>query len=426
LVPWEAWLVARDGAEHIIELTVSELQSETHRIGLGVFVRDVTESRRLAEELSFQASHDPLTDLPNRRAFERQLGALHRASRETGQQHALCFVDLDRFKIINDTCGHAAGDELLKQMGEVLNRRLRSGELVARLGGDADELLRKVDAACYLAKEGGRYRVHIHDDDDISLARRRGEMRWVHELERALEEDRLKVFYQRIEPAVDTGQDRWAEMLVRVRTTDGELHSPGAFLPAAERYGLAPRLDEWIVDRYLTWMETGASEMLGVTRCSVNLSGMTLGSDVFHKFVTARLDASNIDPARICFEITETAAISNLVAARRLIESLRNRGCQFALGDFGSGLSSFGYLRELPVDHLKIDGSFVRSIDSDGLDRELVRSINAIGHIMGLTTVAEYVESPSILAELRRTGVDYVQGYAIHRPEAAIVSSHSN
>ena len=472
--PWEAVLTAKDGIQNIVEVSVGPLRNETGLIGMGVFVRDVTESRRLAARLSYQAGHDPLTSLPNRREFERELTALHGETQGSRAQHALCFIDLDRFKIINDTCGHAAGDQLLRQIGDVLSQRLRRGDLVARLGGDEfalllancslpqarevaekvrddvedfrfswlgqhfkvgasigvaslhsgsgdpDELLRKADAACFLAKESGRNKVHIHDDDDISVARRRGEMRWVHELERAMEEDRLEIFYQRIEPAVDTGQDRWAEMLVRVRTRDGELHSPSAFLPAAERYGLAPRLDQWLVDRCITWLETGASEALGVSRCSINLSGMTLGSERFDEFVTERLDASNLDPSRVCFEITETAAISNLVAARRLIDNLRDRGCQFALDDFGSGLSSFGYLRELPVDHLKIDGSFVRTIDRDGLDRELVRSINAIGHIMGLTTVAEYVESPEILRELRTIGVDYVQGYAIHRPSAAI------
>ncbi len=433
--------------------------------------RDSTGEYRLARRLTYQARHDALTGLLSRRELERRLQRL--IGDEAPSEHAMCYLDLDQFKVINDTCGHVAGDELLRQIAATLSARVHHRDTLARLGGDEfavlmehcplvqaervagemraaiaafrfrwedkifnlavsigvvaidarhgqtlSDVLRAADAACYLAKEEGRNRVHVYRPDDTELTRRFGEMHWVAEISGALDEDRFELMYQTIaplDPASATG--RHFEVLVRMRSPDGQLIPPGAFLPAAERYNLAGRLDWWVVEHTLAWLEAHPDALADLHLCSINLSGQSLVDDGFMTALLGCIDSSAVPAAKLCFEITETAAIGNLASARHFVETLRARGCSVALDDFGSGLSSFGYLKDLPIDYLKIDGVFVKHMASDPIDRAMVKSINEIGHVMGKRTVAEFVEDEAILECLREIGVDHVQGYGIDRPQ---------
>jgi len=433
--------------------------------------RDITESRRLSEQLSYQASHDPLTGLCNRREFETRLERALASAREHGAEHALCYLDLDQFKVINDTSGHGAGDELLRQLGSLLSQHLRSRDTLARLGGDefgvllehcsADRawdvanalreaieefrfawddksfsvgasiglvpitgmgdsisaLMSAADSACYAAKEQGRNRIQVYHEEDSQLARRYGEMAWVSRIQHALDQDHFQLVFQ---PIVPLGGDNPGlahyEMLVRMCDESGELIPPGAFLSAAERFSLAVGIDRWVVERAFRWLAEHPDADQALFLCSINLSGHSLGDESFLDFVISRFDELLIDPSKICFEVTETAAISNLASATRFINVLKEVGCRFSLDDFGSGLSSFAYLKSLPVDFLKIDGMFVKDICDDPIDLAMVRSINDIGHVMGLRTIAEFVENPAVLDKLREIGVDYAQGYALGMP----------
>jgi len=434
--------------------------------------RDITESRRLSEQLSYQASHDPLTGLCNRREFETRLERALVSAREHGAEHALCYLDLDQFKVINDTSGHGAGDELLRQLGSLLSQHLRSRDTLARLGGDefgvllehctADRawdvanalreaieefrfawedksfsvgasiglvpisgmgdnvsaLMSAADSACYAAKEQGRNRIQLYHEEDSQLARRYGEMAWVSRIQHALDEDHFQLVFQPIVPLTggdDPGPAHY-EMLVRLCDDSGELIPPGAFLSAAERFSLAVGIDRWVVERAFRWLSEHPDADESLFLCSINLSGHSLGDESFLDFVISRFDELLIDPSKICFEVTETAAISNLASATRFINVLKEVGCRFSLDDFGSGLSSFAYLKNLPVDFLKIDGMFVRDICDDPIDLAMVRSINEIGHVMGLRTIAEFVESPAVLDKLREIGVDYAQGFTLGMP----------
>ncbi|HEY9099095.1 MAG TPA: EAL domain-containing protein [Thiobacillus sp.] len=424
--------------------------------------------------LVYQASHDALTGLINRREFEQRLARALQSAMQQGREHALCYMDLDQFKVINDTCGHAAGDELLLQLSLLLKSKLRERDTLARLGGDefalllencsiqdalevadtfrsevqrfrfkwedrifavgmsvgmvainhesgtAASLLSAADAACYVAKDRGRNQIHLYESRDIDLARHRGEMQWVERIHRALEENRLRLSWQEISRTNgETGDSRHVELLLRMKAEDGTDVLPMAFIPAAERYSIMPTLDSWVIEETLRLCKRYL-ESKRAQHClfAVNLSGASLKDPGFRRKLLAHLEDNPAMGPHLCFEITETAAIGNLGVVNEFIDAMREFGCSFALDDFGSGLSSFTYLKHLKVDFLKIDGAFVRDIVKNPIDRSMVEAIHRIGHQMGLQTVAEYVESDQIRAVLLEIGVDFVQGNAVHCPES--------
>lgn len=423
-------------------------------------------------EMSYQASHDELTGLINRREFERcaqsMLDGLHA---EPGV-HAILYLDLDQFKIINDTCGHHAGDALLLQLGGLLKGKLRQNDVLGRLGGDEfgvllrncpaepalrvadairqtvaefrfvwkdnlfsvgvsvgllsfsddqltlNEMLSIVDGACYLAKEKGRNRIHVYQADDGELRERKGQMNWVAKISKALEENRMVLYRQTILPLQDTEQKvEHFELLLRMLDEDGKLLSPMAFLPAAERYNLMSAVDFWVIKNAFRYFKEYCTHDDIAYTCSINLSGATVGDERLIRYIREQFDVFDISPKGICFEITETAAIANLNSAVVLIHDLKQIGCRFALDDFGSGMSSFGYLKTLSVDYIKIDGSFVKDMLHDRIDHAMVEAINNIGHVMGIQTIAEFVENDAIKEELKRINVNFAQGYGVGRPE---------
>ena len=439
---------------------------------LFIMCENVTETHILSEKLSHQQKHDSLTGLLNRKEFERQLETKIQESCINKTDHALCYLDLDQFKVINDTCGHIAGDELIRQLSNKMQSRIRKKDTFARLGGDefgvliesctleqamrvANELSEAIrafdfvwkekrftlgvsiglvpindtsgdvisimsaaDEACYVAKEAGRNRIHVYHPDDADLSKLRGEMQWVSQITHALEEDRLVLNKQTIIPINDQGdQGDHYEVLVRMKDENGNNIPPATFLPSAERYNLSGKLDIWVVKTAFSWLETSRVRLANLKLCSINLSCLSLVDDEVLVFILDKFNEGIISPEKICFEITETAAISNLTSATIFINTLKDLGCMFALDDFGSGLSSFAYLRNLPVDFLKIDGRFVRNIANNPIDFAMVRSINEIGKVMGKQTIAEYVEDDEILDQLRIIGVDYAQGFRIGKPK---------
>jgi diguanylate cyclase (GGDEF)-like protein len=430
--------------------------------------RDVTAQRKLAHELSHQATHDTLTGLVNRAEFERRLTHLL-ASAGAQSPHALLYLDLDQFKVVNDTCGHVAGDDLLRQISALLRTKLRARDTLARLGGDefgvlldhcpmaeakrvanalrevlqgfrfawldksftigvsiglvplveAGETITSVfsaaDAACYAAKDMGRNRVHTYRANDLMLARRDGEMRWIPRIQQALADGRFRLYYQPIFAfGPNTTHIRHGEILLRMLDEQGRIVLPGAFIPAAERYGLMLAIDQWVVRQSLEALSAVAGDA-GVF--TINISGQSLGAAEFLEFVTERIKATEVAPDQLCFEITETAAASELGHVLRFIDGLKRVGCRFALDDFGTGLSSFSYLKTLPIDYLKIDGVFIRELASDDIDMAMVEAVNRIGHKMGLLTIAEGVESDAISHKLQEIGVDFGQGYGLAKPQ---------
>jgi diguanylate cyclase (GGDEF)-like protein/PAS domain S-box-containing protein len=471
----EIVLIRRDGKEAAVAESAAPIRDRSGRaIGVVLVFRDVSRERQYAAKLSYQASHDALTGLINRREFENRLRKALDSAAEMGREHAVLYLDLDQFKVVNDTCGHAAGDELMRQISAILQRRLREGDVLARLGGDefgvllencapenavriaeqlrktvADfpfvwqprsfsvsvsiglvsvasvaltlaDVLKAADAACYLAKEKGRDRVHIYQRDDAELSMRHGEMEWVGRIRHALEEERLCLYAQEIlpiRPATQSG--RHLELLIRMIDERGELVPPMAFIPAAERYNLMPTIDRWVIRTAFSTLaqlrDVGNGESIDM--CSINISGASLVDEgSLMEFVIEQFGRFGIPHKIVCFEITETAAIANLTKAERFIQELRALGCRFSLDDFGSGMSSFAYLKRLQVDFLKIDGAFVKDMAKDPIDSAMVEAINHIGHVMGKLTIAEFVENEEILIQLRRIGVDYAQGYGIAKP----------
>lgn len=449
----------------------ASLDSNTDDPRLLVIARDISDQKQLELRLSYQASHDPLTDLLNRREFETRLNRLLTSTTIAHGEHVLCYLDLDQFKVINDTCGHMAGDELLRQVASVLTGQVRSRDALARLGGDEfgilmehcptdragivaeniraaiethhfqwherrfslgisiglipltgggelKNILNLADSACYTAKQNGRNRVHLYHTDDQQVSSRVGDIHWATSLTSALDHNQFRLYAQPIracEAGKSANQGFRYEILLRL-IDDGNLVRPGNFMPAAERYNLAPRLDRWVVDSVLTWFEDNTPEIEKVEAISINLSALSLCDEAFLAFLLKRLDKAILPNSKLWFEITETAAIANLTRATTFMQSLRNVGCHFALDDFGSGLSSFAYLRDLPIDMIKIDGAFVRNIDSNDVDRMMVKSICEIGKMMGKKTTAEYVESAAVLDLLESIGIDYVQGYHLGKP----------
>lgn len=432
------------------------------------------DTRRAQETIHHMAYHDALTGLANRHEFENRLKhALHTAEIDN-YSHILIYLDLDQFKIINDTCGHHAGDELLRQLSVLLRDAIREGDCLSRLGGDefgvllencsldraefiankilqmirdfrfswesntftvggsmgmviidshsqnASEVLRNADIACYMAKDKGRSRYHVYREDDQELALRHGEMVWVSKIQDALQGNRFELHKQCIVPVNATDPDvNRCEFLIRLRDKDGELIYPGAFLPAAERYNLMPSIDRWVIRAVFSYLASELGEQSGETnnhQFFINLSGASLSDKNFFEYIKQQLAYYCLYPGMICFEITETVAITNLQDAVGFIKGIRAEGCKIALDDFGSGLSSFSYLKAIPADYLKIDGNFVRDITHDRMDKAIVESICQIARVAGLKTIAEFVEDEAILQIIREIGVDYAQGFGIHRP----------
>lgn len=480
-------LIARDGTEISIEDSATPIQTTDGRlIGAVMVFHDVSETRQLAQQLSWQASHDVLTGLLNRREFERRLLEAVDNAHAHQKVHALCYLDLDNFKIVNDTCGHAAGDRLLKQVSTLLGKHVRTTDTLARLGGDefgllleycqldqaarliyelkdklqalrfvyddrafsigvsigvtaitattnsAATALSNADAACYVAKRKGRNRIHIHQLDDTELAQQRGEIQWAAYLAEALETDKFQLYYQPILSLNPTGpKGEHYEVLLRLSDQGGLLVTPDAFMPAAERYDLMPSIDRWVIKTLFAdqnrhyqqvWNQSQAQKYRGSYLYSINLSGASINDEEFIHFLKAQFSQYEIPPSLICFEITETAAIANLSKAAQFISELRTLGCQFALDDFGSGMSSFAYLKTLPIDYLKIDGCFIQNIIDDEIDLAMVTAIHQIAQVMGIRTVAEFVENEATLTALRLLGIDYAQGYGIARPAPLLVS----
>jgi len=433
----------------------------------------ISQERTLRKQLTYQASHDALTGLINRTKFDEHLQLALESAHQDAATHALMYLDLDQFKIVNDTCGHVAGDELLRQLAVMLKQKIRSHDILARLGGDefgvllehcapeytinvANTLLDTVqefrfawedkifsvgvsigvvlinkysnstgnvlsiaDAACYSAKDAGRNRMHVARENDATIARHYGEMQWVSRITEAFEKNRLQLHGQQIIPlcTADNELPGMIEILVRMVDESGDLIPPGAFIPAAERYNLMVSLDRWVVKNTLDWIGKNLSIAETLGQFTINLSGQSINDARFLEFLVELITAADVPAQMICFEITETAAITNLGKATQFISKLKEFGCSFALDDFGSGLSSFAYLKNLPVDYLKIDGSFVKDILEDPIDEAMVRSINDIGHVMGKKTIAEFVENKETLDMLREIGVDYIQGYGIDMPK---------
>ena len=444
-------------------------------------VNDISERKIAEEQLTYQASHDNLTGLINRHEFERRTKRLLSSSKQSNHEHALCFMDLDQFKIVNDSCGHAAGDELLRQLTSVLKDVVRKRDTLARLGGDefgvlmehcsldaahrvatslhtaiqdyefsweshmfkvsvsiglvaitettpsVIELLKDADAACYMAKEKGRNRIHVYHAEDTEMVQRHGEMQWVERLQKALEEDRFLLYAQAIVP-LGSNTNKHYEILLRMVDDNDDIILPGAFLPAAERYNLVSNIDYWVIKHAFSVLANNLEFLNQIEFCSINLSGQSLTDSKILELIVDQLDESRIDGNKMCFEITETTAISNLSSAMKFISTLKDLGCQFALDDFGSGLSSFAYLKNLSVDYLKIDGMFVKDIADDPIDYAMVKSINEIGQVMGMKTIAEFVENDTIKGMLEEISVDFAQGYGIEKPQPfdEIISNLNN
>jgi diguanylate cyclase (GGDEF)-like protein/PAS domain S-box-containing protein len=469
-------LVRRDGRESAIRDSVAPiLDRQGHTTGSVLVFKDVTQLRGMEREMMYLARHDPLTGLINRREFEKRLQHCLDTAFEEGRQHALFYLDLDEFKVVNDTCGHLAGDELLKQVTSLLRSLVRKTDALARLGGDefgvlledaslevARELgerlrtavrqyrfgwqerifeigvsiglvpitaasgdmarvLSAADAACYVAKESGRNRMHEYQPDDSALAERYGEMQWIHRIHKAFAEHRFCLYRQSIHPLHGDGSEPpLCELFIRMLDEDGRIATPAAFIPAAERYHLIASIDRWVIHAAFVSLACGTLSHGDTTRFAINLSGQSVGDESFLDYVLAEIEATGISPERIFFEITETAAVGNLGKATHFIRVLKELGFQFVLDDFGSGLSSFAYLKNLQVGFLKIDGAFVRDMVGSSVQRALVESIHQIGQVMNIRTIAEAVEDRTTLDALREIGVDYAQGYGLSMPEPLI------
>lgn len=469
-------ILSRGGQQRMVQLSLAPIRAGSRddpaaAHGLVMTFRDTSQTAALLRELAYRASHDSLTGLYNREEFDRQLKQLVQDAASSGSEHALCYIDLDQFKLINDTCGHRAGDEMLKTVAKGLQAKLQDAEVLARLGGDEfgvlipyhgaweaarraqdlvdslsrlrfqwhdrlfsvsgsigvapvnreagdpESVLMAADAACYVAKERGRNRVHVFEPSDVDMARHQGEMRWIPRLHTALEVDDFVLFAHDIVP-VSEGRPsgRHFEVLLGLPGASGKLIPPGEFLPAAQRYGLMGRIDRWVVSRVIAWiLERQTRQAPELRMVSVNLSGSSISDGEFRDFLEEQV-ALLRQPDWLCFEITESEAVANLGEVREFIQRMRAYGCRFALDDFGAGLSSYAYLKRLPVDILKIDGQFVRDIAQDPVNWAMVEAVCHVARVMGLHTVAEFVESEEIYDACRRIGLDYCQGFHFGRP----------
>ncbi|MDB6156446.1 MAG: sensory box protein [Gammaproteobacteria bacterium] len=467
----------RDGSQVVIHERAAPIRDcNGHTTGIVLVLRDITHERALAARLEYEATHDPLTGLTNRREFETLLNAAIQDQRTRGTHYALLYLDLDQFKVINDTCGHAAGDGLIRKVAWLINDQLPSGDVLARLGGDefgallrdmrceealalAESIRRRIaelrfewegrifavnssigvtvidntlagvsdalsaaDQACYLAKDSGRNRVQLYRPDDQRVQSRHGEMRWVERINAALDNDSFVLVAQEIR-AIGTAAtaDRESpvhrfELLLRMTANDGTWIAPMAFIPAAERYGLMPRVDRWVIAQACRELAALRTQGRWLPVCMVNLSGASVSDPSLADYISGCLRKYDLPGPQIGFELTETAAIGDLASASQLMTRLRGLGSPIALDDFGSGMSSFSYLKALPIDFLKIDGAFVRDVSSDPVDRAVVEAIQRVGRVMSIQTIAECVEDEAALSALTEIGVDYAQGWHIARP----------
>ncbi len=468
------WLLRRDRAIFPVEFSTQPIREGGQIVGAVMVFHDVTEAQAMKQQLFYQATHDGLTGLVNRKEFEWRLARVLESARGERSEHALCYLDLDQFKAVNDSCGHAAGDELLQQLSGVLQKKLRHRDTLARLGGDefgallehcpldqagriAGELLEAVrdfrfhwrdksfsmgvsigvallteatesaaaalsaaDAACYMAKEKGRNRVHVYQPTEAESVERHAQMQWVARINQALHDDRFHLCYQPITPLVapTTGRLHY-EILLRMRDEDGQMILPGAFLPAAERYHMSAAIDRWVVRHVIASCAARHGPAYGEAPplYAINLSAAALEDAGLVDAIRLGLEESGVPAHMLCFEITETIALSNLHRAASMIRELKNLGCLFALDHFGAGLSSFEQIKALPVDFLKIDGGFIKRIGEDRIHRAIAEAINRVAHVMAIQTVAECAESQNILGVLKELGVDHAQGYAIQHPQ---------
>jgi diguanylate cyclase (GGDEF)-like protein/PAS domain S-box-containing protein len=470
-------LIGANNQEYAVDITASPIYNrEQGLIGIVVVFSDQTQSRKLSQKLSWQASHDSLTKLVNREIFEQSLQQAVYSAKQDNLEHTLCYLDLDQFKVINDTCGHIAGDDLLSQLSNLLKQRIRSTDTLARLGGDEFglllhncpleesekivEILRKLiedfrffwnqqtfkigvsiglviinsesanvehllslaDSACYAAKNKGRNCIYIYRKNDEELTKQRIERYWISRINQALDENRFCLYMQKIVPIAPHFTVDHHELLLRLLDEQNNLIFPNEFLPAAERYNLVHKIDRWVLEHFFKNYELHLQKYSQPKNrnylkvYNINLSALSLNDEGLIQFIKSQLNNPYIFPETICFEITETAAISNLGQTQQLIQSLKKLGCRFALDDFGTGMSSLAYLKYLPVDYLKIDGNFVQNLTHDSINYALVECFNRMGHVLGMHTVAEYVENDLILTYLQAIGIDYVQGYGIARP----------
>ncbi len=469
----------KSGQPAQIEGTMSRIHNQDGNVdGQVLAFRDVTMVSRMSETIHYQASHDILTGLSNREHFSKKLDSLIADAKTSGHNHALLYLDIDQFKVINETCGHVAGDELLRHTTTVIRAVVRSSDVGARLGSDefgvllenisperaayiAERLrarlnhekfvwepktftisssiglvqindqskdiysvLAAADDACYLAKELGGGRIQIYEDESSVFLRRRGEMEWISKIKSAIDDDRLRLYFQPIVPILDRSKRPKCEILVRMADPDGSVVMPADFLPAAERYNLMPAIDRWVIsttfESYTEIMSNGNKTMKDYLYC-INLSGTSMADTDLLTYIRTEIERTSVPPESFCFEVTETAAIGNFKTATRFIAALKQIGCTFSLDDFGSGFSSFSYLKALPVDYLKIDGSFVKDMHQDPINRAMVEAINNLGKLMKVETIAEFVENVEIIDHLKQIGVDYAQGYEIGRPSPLIL-----
>lgn len=461
----------KSGNAFPVHFSATPIYEDGEVTGAVIVFRNVAAEKAIENKLNYLATHDSLTGLINRHEFEARLSQLIEESHIDNTHHALCYLDLDQFKIVNDTCGHIAGDELLRQIATLLKSHIRQGDTLGRLGGDEfgllfphcvqdkalelSEELRKTiedfrftwegknfnigvsigvvpidkmtenlhgvlsaaDAACYLAKDSGRNRIHVYHEDDAKLAKHYGEMHWVNKINTALERNQFALYFQPISPIANTHNlHSFIEILVKINI-DNTLIPPGAFIPAAERYNLMPLIDQWVLKKTFYWLKKNTQLVNQLDTCSINISGASIGEPTFLSFIIDQLESGQVPINKICFEITETTAVSNLTQALHFIQELKKRGCRFALDDFGSGMSSFSYLKTLPVDFIKIDGNFVRNIADDNIDRTMVDAIIQVGRAMNIQTIAEYVENQRTLDVLQGIGINFVQGFGICEPQ---------
>jgi len=470
----DAKLERHDGELFSVQYSASPILVETgSALGVILVIHDVTDARQMEEKISFQATHDALTGLINRAEFERRLGYAIESSVCAHENHVLCHIDIDQLKIVNDTCSHESGDALIREITGQLQGCMRESDVLARLAGDefgvllkncspsdavklveemliafrelrfsrcdrvfevtasigvavidpdagsGSEVLIEADLACHAAKDAGGDRLHIYHSSDQDLARRHSEMQWVSKLKEAIDSNSLVLYCQDIVPVTpDKDGGHHFEVLVRMLDDSGDIIAPDMFLPAAERYNLITSLDRWVVSHSFAWYAEYTATMgtSGLDTIAINLSGASVTDAVFLEFIKDEMKSYAVPPGVICFEITETAAIENIEAATGFIHELKRQGCRFALDDFGSGLSSFAYLKNLPVDYLKIDGGFVRDMETDAVDCAMVSAIYQLASVLGIKTIAEFVENDNILKKLAEIGVDYAQGYGISKP----------